>query len=280
MAVSITPPQELNRRRASRIYEKVDLYYQKISAVSTDDIQALPQSSSQENETLNVNISATGISYTCKEELQVGDTLLLRILLLSSMTVITVSCKVVYCRPSNPFESDRYPYLVGGSFVNVRESDSEVLNQHIQRKTQQRYIFNTTWALLLLVVLLMPELVFELLVQVLELLIEFSTEMAFVLFEIVSLYMDHAVEFVFHTNIHDSQTISFYLLWLMSAAIFYLSSKRIFTFVQNKFYQYRILWYRKKASLLYNWRDKSLKEKIVFISSGLAISMSYLFFFI
>ncbi len=92
--------KNLNRRRAFRIYDQINLLYHKIESINesldnkspssitehigcslsqteTESKKSLPVSYSQENDTLNVNISANGISFTCKEELLVGDHLVI-----------------------------------------------------------------------------------------------------------------------------------------------------------------------------------------------------------
>lgn len=294
MAMSMTNKNASNRRRASRIYEHADLFYQKIASSSDysspsqhqdEDLASfeqdkeghLPKSNSQENETLNVNISATGISYTCREELKPGDHILLRILLLSSMIVMTVSCEVVYCKPSNPFENDRYPFLIGGRFINIRAEDTELLEQHIRRKKIQRYPFQALLALLMIVTIQAPDVILELLVGVTEFIAEFAIESAFILFEIVSMYLDHAIEAVLHTPIHETQMISFYLMWI---AVIFMLSKKVFVLIKNLIFKGRIFFYRKKASLKYYWHEKSWMYKSGVIGGSLAVCLTYVMFFI
>jgi len=99
--------QKSNNRVALRVYEQVNLFYQKIALIQLNETQpgfenildsfarsetagrltvepSFPYSQSQENDTLNVNISSNGIAFTCMEELKAGDYLMLRILFLSS----------------------------------------------------------------------------------------------------------------------------------------------------------------------------------------------------
>jgi len=296
MAVSMIEKNVSNRRRASRIHERVDLFYHKVKSESEfstpshheDDAEflqqgnakVLPKSNSQEHETLNVNISETGISYTCNEELQAGDHILLRILLLSSMTVVTVSCEVVYCRSSNPFENDRYSYLIGGRFVNIREEDTELLKQHIHKRKQQHYTLSALWALLFLAILQSPESIFDLIVGGFDFISELLVETLFIAYEILSMYMDQAVETVFHTNLHDSQTISFYLVWVLGLLAFWAVLNRLLLFLKNSLFRCKLLFFRKKSSLLYYWHDKSMLYKTSLISGVLAFISCYALFFI
>jgi len=296
MAVSIINRNVANRRRASRIYEHVDLFYQKITAPADfsaasehqgdassfeqDKEGHLPKSSSQENETLNVNISTTGISYTCREQLNPGEHILLRILLLSSMTVMTISCEVVYCKPSNPFENDRYPFLIGGRFINIRDADTELLEQHIRRKKVKRYPFQALLAILMIATIEAPDVILELMVGITEFTAEFVAESLFILFEIVSMYLDHAVEAVFHTKIHDTQLISFYLMWAAGIAAGLLMSKKILVFCKNLIFKWQIFFYRKKASVKYYWHEKTLIHKTGLIGGSIAVCLTYVMFFI
>ncbi len=296
MVMTLINKSTANRRRASRIYEQVDLFYQKLSneadyakpsshwgdagLLSQEGAQQFPKSHTQERETLNVNISATGISFTCKEALQEGDHLLLRILLLSRMTVMTVFCEVMYCRPSNPFESDLYPYLVGGKFVNIREEDSKLLHKHILNKRKQQLIVNGLLFALFFFVLQTPDIVFEFCVGIFDVVSEHFVEMIFILYEIISMYLDHAIEFVFHTNFHDTQAISFYLVWLVGLAALFALSKRMLLFMQGALYKFQVFVHRKKASLLYSWHEKTLMHKVGIVSGSVAACLTYLFFFI
>ena len=296
MATDIMNNSTSNRRHAPRIYEQVDLFYQKIVSPADyskpsqhqDDVTSfkqdkeghLPKSSSQENETLNVNISASGISYTCQEELNAGEHILLRILLLSSMTVITVSCEVVYCKPSNPFENDRYPFLIGGRFINIRAEDTTLLERHIHRKKVQRYPFQALLALLMITTIVSPDLILELVIGLVEFVAEFTAESLYILFEVVSMYLDHAVEAIFHTKIQGTQLISFYFMWAVAGVVSFLTFKKVVSFCKTLFYKWKIFYCRKKASLNYYWYEKTVMHKVSFITASIAVCLTYILFFI
>ncbi|MDC9729671.1 MAG: PilZ domain-containing protein [Methyloprofundus sp.] len=296
MAASIIDKSTENRRRALRSYEHVDLFYQKISSPADystpskhqDDEASfvqdkdghLPKSSSQENETLNVNISATGISYTCLEELQPGEHILLRILLLSSMTVVTVSCEVVYCKPSNPFESDSYPFLIGAKFVNIRAEDTKILEQHIYKKKAKHYSLQALLAVFLISLISFPDTVFELIIGGIEFVVEFVIEALFIAYEVISMYLEHAVEAVLHTHVHDTQLISFYILWAVGIAIGFFTFKKVVLFCKNLLYCCKLFYFRKKASLNYYWQQKTLIYKTGIIAGTITILLTYLLFFV
>src|ERR1035437_8751098 len=125
-----------NRRSFFRIYEEANLFYQKIdeqqvveaqpvfdnilnnSLLSTDlegraqdfvapgsDKNRLAGFEFKGNDSRNVNISASGIAFTCEDALKEGDYLAMKILLsASSIKDIVTYAKVVYCKKNQ--ESD------------------------------------------------------------------------------------------------------------------------------------------------------------------------------
>jgi len=213
----------LNRRRAFRIYEQVDLFFHKIDSVDkipesipantiSDHVgeslaeryiiseQSLPDSLNQENDSLNVNISTSGISFTCKEELVAGDYLIIRLFLLSSMQVVMTCCKVVHIKPSNPFEKNHYPYQVGAQFVNLKPEDQELLHRHIKKKKTQGLVINGLLASFIIATLLMPDMALELFLGLCSFLIDELIEIAHVIYELIEFSLDHLIEMTLHTD--------------------------------------------------------------------------------
>lgn len=91
----------------------------------------------KENDTRNVNISATGIAFNCEDELKQGDYLEIKLLLLSSMAVIVTYGKVIYCKHSQANDS-RYPYFIGVDFINMKDEDREMLIKYVVKKQLQQ----------------------------------------------------------------------------------------------------------------------------------------------
>lgn len=90
-----------------------------------------------ENQTRDANISASGIGFDCHEELQVGQFLEIKMLLVHSTTVIVTYAKVVHCiRNANQYGD--YPYFVGVDYVNMKESDRDLLSKHVAKKQLQQ----------------------------------------------------------------------------------------------------------------------------------------------
>ncbi len=106
------------------IDKKIDLLAQAIMMRGSDF---------KENNTRNVNISATGIAFDCEEVLKAGDYLEIKILLISCMTVIVTYGKVVYCKNSQSNNS-QYPYFVGVNFINMKDEDREMLIKYVVKE--------------------------------------------------------------------------------------------------------------------------------------------------
>jgi len=298
---------KVNRRQAFRIYEQVDLVFHKIefnqlelnntnfnnilnstvesfgaeTSLSSNNILAessLPASCSQKNETLNINISSTGISFTSKEELVSGDYLMIRVLLLSSMIAVTTCCKVVYIKPSNPFEENQYPYTVGVRFIKLKAEDKALLDKHISKKRTQHLIVYGLMALFALVFIQVPDLIFELVVDLFSFIMDECVEIFHLLYEMVEYGLDLMIEHAFHTDMQKTQTIVFYLQNIIMIALLFPVIRAIILVTKNSLSQCQLLLYRKRASLFYCWGEQTLLHKIGIICLAvLLISFIILF---
>ncbi len=108
---------------------KVNLLATTVIRIAGDD--------AHKNQTRNANISVTGIGFDCEEWLDIGQYLELKILLVHSTVVMTAYAKVIhhfeYTNSENP-----YPFFVGATFINMKETDSELLSTHIAKKQLQQ----------------------------------------------------------------------------------------------------------------------------------------------
>ncbi len=301
--------KNLNRRREFRIVEQADIFYHKIevnseietklafnnivdnaivqplrassSSASSNPIdQLLPDSHSQEKDTLNVNISSSGISFTCKEELRAGDYVMVRVLLLSGMTIITTCCKVIYSKPSNPFEDDHYPYLIGAHFVNLKSEDKELLSHYVKKKRTRQFAINTLLISLIIAIIMMPDLALELLLDFFSFLFESLIEVAYLINEIFEYNIDHVVESVFHMEVHNTEITAFYLELVLGLALLYPLSRIVFSAIKNFIYRCRVFYVRKKSSIRYYWHEQTLWYKAGLFSVGIALLACYILFFI
>lgn len=279
-----------NRRQALRIYEQVDLVFHKLEFNEEQlynpefnntlsgtvksfncenelyDIDAvesqLPSSSSQKNETLNINISSTGISFTSKEELMPDDYLILRVLLLSSMIAITTCCKVVYTKPSNPHEKDQYPYTVGVRFVKLNASDKEVLAQYIRKKRLRLLGMNALLICFLFVFIQVPELFFEVATDLFSFVIDEFVGIVHLFYEIIEYGLDYIIEHIFHTDMQATQTLVFYLQNILMIGLSIPVFRLILEFCKSQVKQFQLFLYRKKSSVFYFWGGQTVLRKI------------------
>lgn len=91
----------------------------------------------KENDTRNVNISATGMAFNCEEALNENDYLEIKLLLVSSMAVIVTYGRVVY-RKNSPSNDNQYPYFIGVDFINMKDEDRELLIKYVVKKQLQQ----------------------------------------------------------------------------------------------------------------------------------------------
>lgn len=282
-----------NRRIAARIYEPSNLFYRKLEpgrpepgSAGFDELlqapttapQALPASQSQEQDTLNVNISASGLAFTSQEVLKPGDYLMLRILLLSSLTSIMTTCRVVYCKPSNPFETDRYPYRIGAEFVNLTSEDAELLERHVQRKRNRHLVWNIAWLSLIAAILLYPLEALHLLLELGHHILELILEGLHLVFEYTEMGLDHLIEHLFHTEMHATQVIVFYLLVSIALASLYFIGRKLPAVYRRWLDRQRLFWSRKHSSARYYWHQQSPTHQAKIIGLSVAALSGYLYF--
>lgn len=91
----------------------------------------------KENTTRNANLSASGIAFEVEQQLEPGDYLEIKMLLVHCVAVIVAYGKVVYCKNSQSGDA-QYPYLVGVDYVNMKDQDRELLIKHVVKKQLQQ----------------------------------------------------------------------------------------------------------------------------------------------
>lgn len=284
--------QDINRRISFRIYDQVNLFYQKIdeqqlaepySHLHTilDNVSLQPSIRLdlpfEKHETCDVNISASGIAFNCEEEFQSGDYLLIKLLLVSTMTAIVTYCKVVYCKSDDPDQID-CPYFIGTHFVEMNDEDREALVKHINKKrVQQNWVRGLILAATLTVVIV-PDVVFGILLHLLHFLFEHFLELLHITFEFAELSLDHLVEHFFHTDLHQTQIIVFYILAAFICYGLYRMCRAVPDYYRRCKKHQKAYWSHKKAALLYYWQEQSLLNRIKIVVIGIAAIASYVFF--
>lgn len=296
--------KKLNRRVAFRIYEQVNLYFHKVDCSQIDEFrpgfdnsltlspsanpvaeitgqsaeQSLPHSQSRENDTLNVNISSSGIAFTCKEALNPGDYLVIRLFLLSSLTVIMTCCKVVYCKPSNPYEKYRYPHLVGAHFVNMTAEDSDLLERYVARRKKQQMIASGLLLTLLMTLLAVPDVLIDIFLDLCDQAIDLFLETLSIAYDYAGMGLDYVIERLFETDRHQTQVIEFYTMIAIGLVLLYGLWRHLPRLCLHLILTQREFWFRKKASLLYFWGEQSLLNKVKIAGMGIVAITCYGYF--
>ncbi len=114
----------------------------------------------------------------------------------------------------------------------------------------------------LVIIMTMPDVIMGLLFEV----VHFFFELLFILFEWVESTLDKLIEHLFHTELHETQTIVFYLivgivllplyyLWRMLKRLFYWSKETL-----------PLKWMLYKTQAIFYWQDLSLFDKIKWIA--------------
>lgn len=297
-----------NRRAAFRIYDEVNLFYKKIDEqlvtdpyTTADEILDIPPSTInagrrmwgatllpglkknapdlqfKEDGVRNVNISASGIAFNCDDALKEGDYLAIKILLISTMTIIVTCCKVVYCRDSDPNHT-HYPYFVGAHFVSMEDEDKAVLVEHVAKHKLRQNIARGLALSAVITVIAVPDVVFDLLSGLVHFLFANILHFLHLAFEFIESSLDHFVEHLFHTDTHQTQIIVFYILVVFAIAGLYWLWRALPPFCRRCKENLFSYCAHKKASLLYYWEELSLLNKIKLVVIGVAAIAAYVSF--
>lgn len=127
--------------------------------------------------------------------------------------------------------------------------------------TYQRTVY-TTYLIGIASVIIMPDVVFGLLLD----LIHNLLEVAHLLFELFESALDHIVEHIFHTDRHETQVIVFYLMLSMAfGGLYYLWRRMPRIYHKLKEYLFAAMLQRKTRLVRY-WADQSLINKIKLVA--------------
>jgi hypothetical protein len=297
-----------NRRGVFRIYEDANLFYKKIDqnlvvetqpvvhkilddyqiAVDLDVVASnvlLPDldenwpvnTDFRGNSPQHINLSVSGIAFTCDDSLKEGDYLAMKIMLKSGIKDILTYAKVVYSKTTQE-GGQQYPSFVGAHFVNMKNVDKELIVKYVEKKRlRQRWVSGFLLAALL-TVLAAPGAIFGLLLEFLHFVLELLLEFTHLGFEFIESNLDHLIEHLFETDLHGTQVIVFYIIFFVLSFGLY----RLWRFfppfclrIKNNLLAY---WSRKKAGLSYFWREQPLINKIWLVVIGAAIITGYVFF--
>lgn len=272
--------QKNNRRGTVRIYEQANLFYRRLEPPSADVLgfSALSESDSQENDTLNVNISRSGLAFTCREPLVPGELLFVRLLLLSRMTTISTVCRVIYCQPSNPYETDRYPYQVGVEFINLRPEEARLLDDYVRRKKRRQQTLAVCLIAMIIVVLNNPELILDFMLDMMGMLLDYSIELLSTMRDGLGYALTHVLERSFKMDHKALEIFAFYLQTGIELALSLVFLMFLWFFIRQTCWNIRRFISRKRASMVYYWQQQSGMAKFRLIGVALVTISVYVGF--
>jgi hypothetical protein len=119
----------------------------------------------------------------------------------------------------------------------------------------------------IVVMLTIPDMVIELSTELLHLVFELIFEVADVTFEAVETMLDHLVEHLFHTGLHDTQVIVYYIIVSVLAYPLYRLARVLLRFLFRRlkaipviYANYKTQWLLLRQDISYYW------QKLPFIS--------------
>lgn len=107
-----------------------------------------------------------------------------------------------------------------------------------------------------------------------------AVELAHLLFEVVELSLDHIIEHLFETDLHETQVIVFYIMMILCAIVAYglwLVTKRVCIYCKVKLVEQKN--YRQEQLHDY-WLHQDIMHKISIIVLSVGLLMTYLLFFV
>jgi hypothetical protein len=140
--------------------------------------------------------------------------------------------------------------------------------------TYQKILYGLT-LIAVVIIIAMPDVVVGLLFE----LAHFIFELLFICFEWLESILDNVVEHLLHTELHQTQTIVFYLLMgIIAIPLYYLWRMLLRLFFRLKV-TLPAAWARYKTRATLYWQDSSLNDKIkvIVISAGAIYLASFIF---
>ncbi|MGZ8189589.1 MAG: hypothetical protein ACXWTS_00010 [Methylococcaceae bacterium] len=116
------------------------------------------------------------------------------------------------------------------------------------------------------IIIIMPDVVFGLLFELIHFLLELLLELAHVLFEWIESALDTIVEHIFHTDLHQTQVIVFYIMMSVAGYGFY----RLMLVVPRHYEQLKekliIAWIINKTRITLYWQGLPINDRVKLIA--------------
>jgi len=127
---------------------------------------------------------------------------------------------------------------------------------------------------------MMPELIFDELLNLGSYVIEAVIEIVPVGYDLLEYNLNKVVQFLFHTDWQNTHKISFYMIIAIGTGLLFPSIRMIISTSKKLFYRFRRFYCRKKASICYYWQEQTLLYKSGLIILILCVITLYVLFFI
>ncbi|MGZ8136039.1 MAG: hypothetical protein ACXW1W_02305 [Methylococcaceae bacterium] len=128
------------------------------------------------------------------------------------------------------------------------------------------------------IVIIMPDMIIQTLIELFHILFEFLIEVAHVLFEWIESALDTVIEHMFETDLHETQVIVFYIMLFAGFYGLYRLLCLLPPAYQRLKAKLQAGWELKKIRTILYWRDLSMTDKIKWIAICIAVITSYIFF--
>ncbi len=141
-----------------------------------------------------------------------------------------------------------------------------------------RKVFYSLALLGIAIVLTIPDVIFGLLLDLFHTVFELFLELLHILFEALESALDHLIEHLFHTELHVTQLIVFYMLMLMALGIAYGLLRLMTPFYRRCKNNVFTFYVKEKGFISEYWLNLSLFNKIQVLT--ITAGFAYLFFLI
>lgn len=121
---------------------------------------------------------------------------------------------------------------------------------------------------------------FSILVAMYDVIFHFLLESTHIIFEIIESGLDKLVEYFFHTELHETQLIVFYILLVVGGIIIYLAWKALVHLCSGISQNLNNEWTELRDAISSDWQRLSMTERVVWITLFLLVNylLSFMLF--
>jgi len=120
-----------------QVYQLLDLYNQKINLAFGHGFADQEQEPVQSAQACQVSLSACGIAFPCNDHASLNQNMEIELTIYPDNLRLQLLAAVISCDEYQD-EADQNPYLIRADFINISDTDQEILVQHvIKRQAQQ-----------------------------------------------------------------------------------------------------------------------------------------------